>query len=364
MVTSNIMVFMLIITSVFALTTGDLIHVIVKEGSFSDTMTVSLNSTTRRIFVFTAVSSNPFATHVWANETNHNASKEHPVVIVVEQDQDILEWSIPLIMETHRSSGSVLFNDTCRTLCNSNLLSGNFNGVQNFTVSLSTSSPDNVTVNLKVVEKTEFYLATNQSRNISTIAPGRPQQFLYKPNGTKNVGIEIKFTSNQNTCFTAAIQKIKCPVYLLGELFFLDGIRQTIISNGTIRVNGGNFANGFILVFVQEETYYLCKTENRERAIYDDLPVVTIEIKETFTHDEYIYIPLFVSRGHARSRKRKSRESADGLDYNTSFAYAREVKRQLGSPRRFHILEKTLAHSRSFTFLRKTIGTPEKVFNS
>mgnify|MGYP005984897841 CR=1 FL=1 len=209
MVTSNIMVFMLIITSVFALTTGDLIHVIVKEGSFSDTMTVSLNSTTRRIFVFTAVSSNPFATHVWANETNHNASKEHPVVIVVEQDQDILEWSIPLIMETHRSSGSVLFNDTCRTLCNSNLLSGNFNGVQNFTVSLSTSSPDNVTVNLKVVEKTEFYLATNQSRNISTIAPGRPQQFLYKPNGTKNVGIEIKFTSNQNTCFTAAIQKIK-----------------------------------------------------------------------------------------------------------------------------------------------------------
>ena len=32
------------------------------------------------------------------------------------------------------------------------------------------------------------------------------------------------------------------------------------------------------------------------------------------------------SRGHERSRKRKSRESADGLDCNTSFAYAREVK--------------------------------------
>ena len=33
------------------------------------------------------------------------------------------------------------------------------------------------------------------------------------------------------------------------------------------------------------------------------------------------------SRDHERSRKSKSRESIDGLDYNTSFAYAREVKR-------------------------------------
>ena len=33
------------------------------------------------------------------------------------------------------------------------------------------------------------------------------------------------------------------------------------------------------------------------------------------------------SRGHEKSRKRKSRESTDGPDCNTSFAYAREVKR-------------------------------------
>ncbi|XP_063921232.1 SID1 transmembrane family member 1-like [Zophobas morio] len=292
MLTSHIYIFMLITTSAFALTTGDLVHVIVEKGSLSDTMTVSLNSTTRRIFVFTAVSSNPFATHVWANETK--LSKEHPVIIVVEQEHDILEWSIPLIMERSRSSGAILFNDTCRTLCNSNLLSGNFSGVQNFTVSLSTSSPDNVTVSLKVVEKTEFYLANNQSRNISTIAPGRPQHFLYKPNGTENVGIELRFTSNKNTCFTADIQKIRCPVYVLGEVFFDNGIRQTIVTESTIRVNGGHFANGFVLVFVQEETDYLCEKGYREGANCEEPSVVTIEIKETFGHDEYIYIPLTV----------------------------------------------------------------------
>ena len=32
------------------------------------------------------------------------------------------------------------------------------------------------------------------------------------------------------------------------------------------------------------------------------------------------------SRGHERLRKHKSRESPDGLDYNTSLAYTREVK--------------------------------------
>ena len=34
-------------------------------------------------------------------------------------------------------------------------------------------------------------------------------------------------------------------------------------------------------------------------------------------------------RGHERSRKPKRRESVDGLDYSTSFTYAREVKRLL-----------------------------------
>ena len=38
-----------------------------------------------------------------------------------------------------------------------------------------------------------------------------------------------------------------------------------------------------------------------------------------------LYISSY-SRGHERSRKCKSRESADGLDYNTSFAYAWVVK--------------------------------------
>ena len=32
------------------------------------------------------------------------------------------------------------------------------------------------------------------------------------------------------------------------------------------------------------------------------------------------------SRGHKPSRKGKGNQSSDGLDYNTSLAYAREVK--------------------------------------
>ena len=59
-------------------------------------------------------------------------------------------------------------------------------------------------------------------------------------------------------------------------------------------MQGGHFANGFVLVFVQEETDYLCEKGYREGANCEEPSVVTIEIKETFGHDEYIYIPLTV----------------------------------------------------------------------
>ena len=43
---------------------------------------------------------------------------------------------------------------------------------------------------------------------------------------------------------------------------------------------------------------------------------------QTETGDLFLSYPT----GHERSRKCKGRESADGLDYNTSFAYAWKVK--------------------------------------
>ena len=203
---------MLITTSVFALTTGDLINVIVKEGIFSNRTEVTLNSTTRRLFVFTpqTPSSNPYNVHVWTN--NSNVSKDHPVIVTVEQEPDVLKWSIPLTLESSNGKGFVLFNDTSRTLCNSKILSGDVNGTQNFTVSLSTFSPDNVNVSLKVVERTEFYLTKGKPHNISIVAPGRPQYFLYKPDFIGDFGIEINIASSKNICFTAVVQKIKVSI--------------------------------------------------------------------------------------------------------------------------------------------------------
>ena len=54
-----------------------------------------------------------------------------------------------------------------------------------------------------------------------------------------------------------------------------------------------------------------------------------IRMKKSVTTDTYgNRRSIFsYSRDHERSRKRKSREPADGLDYNTFFAYAQEVKR-------------------------------------
>ncbi|KAJ3643386.1 hypothetical protein Zmor_026100 [Zophobas morio] len=291
MISANISFFMLITTSVFALTTGDLINVIIKEGIFSNRTDVTLNSTTRRLFVFTpqTPSSNPYNVHVWTSD--NNVSKDHPVVVMVEQEQDVLEWSIPLTLESSNGKGSVLFNGVSRTLCDSKILSG-VNATQNFTVSLSTSSPDNVNVSLQVVEKGDFHLTKNKTRKISIVAPGRPQYFLYKPDFNVDLGIEINIASNKNICFTAVVQKIKCPVYVSGQVLFEDGIRQTVITKGTIRINSANFPHGFILIILKEHAENLCE-EACPEVICDEPPEVTIEIKNTIP-EEYILITLKV----------------------------------------------------------------------
>ena len=46
--------------------------------------------------------------------------------------------------------------------------------------------------------------------------------------------------------------------------------------------------------------------------------------RQTETGDPFLR--TLYSRGHERSKKCKSRESADGLHYNTSFTYAWEIK--------------------------------------
>lgn len=115
--------------------------------------------------------------------TSYDATQEYPVLVVARQQRQILSWQLPLLVDTR--VGELKFNHTNRTLCPDEMSPWLRSHQEiplpsaQLTVSISSSSPENISFTLLIEPEIEFHVVENVEVR-TMISPSAPKVFYYQ----------------------------------------------------------------------------------------------------------------------------------------------------------------------------------------
>lgn len=135
-----------------------------------------VNNTIEFIFACN-VSSSPSRVTV----SSEAATRDFPLLVVVRQVRQVLSWQLPLFVNAH--AGDQAFHSTSRTLCPDSDSPSTRESFpippSTLSVSISTSSPQNISFSVLIEPEPDFQVGDNEPRTV-TISPSAPKLFLYQ----------------------------------------------------------------------------------------------------------------------------------------------------------------------------------------
>ncbi|XP_023029154.2 sid-1-related A [Leptinotarsa decemlineata] len=213
---------------------------------------------------------NPFRIKTW---TTSDTKTPLPILVVVQQKSQVSAWSLPLVVETSILGKSTEFVKASETLCHDfmrNIINdfdillghtGTLEVSQCFIISLSTSSPQNVTIHLELEEEKNFYVNLGHKYSL-LVSPSEPRYVFYKFNENTSDTIVIEVDSEDDVCLIVSVQDSRCPVMDMNKDIKYEGTYQTVNLKGAITVPKRNFNEGFFLVFVARPDNFDCSEES------------------------------------------------------------------------------------------------------
>ncbi|RZC40784.1 SID-1 RNA chan domain containing protein, partial [Asbolus verrucosus] len=161
-------------------------------------MEFPVDDKTEQILVFpTSSCVSPYTIKTWIAEDFLNYS----VLVMVQQEQDVLSWSLPLAVDASDNI-SLYFYNTSRTLCYrhmTKILRSRTAVSQNFIVALYTFSPVAVNISVMIEKELNFYLNIGYNYSIVT-SLSKPKYFFY--DFTKDIASVIIKISSDDVCLT------------------------------------------------------------------------------------------------------------------------------------------------------------------
>lgn len=235
--------------------------------------------------------------------TSEDSYAQNPLFVVVQQEREVLSWQLPLIIE--HPSGDSFYRTTARTLCYDDLNSTT--PIEPPVVTVSTSSLNNVTVNVSVELDDLFRLVSNKSYEID-VSPGMSRIFYYNfpLEETLKYGnnVILVLNSNDSICMTVSIQNASCPVYDQNHDVKFEGFYETVDTKGGITIPRQKFPQGFFLVFVVNDDNNLCDSDSdsddvgrsSDKRIVARQKHVYFSLKPSISYDKYtnaVLVTLF-----------------------------------------------------------------------
>ncbi|KAK3907859.1 SID1 transmembrane family member 1 [Frankliniella fusca] len=264
-----------------------------------------VNETSQYIFEFkipTILSNNTRPARVTVGCSN--ATRDHPILVVLRQAKGVLSWQLPLVVPTQENV--VEYYRTSRTLCPNrnyrdvNLMFTNRSSKsfllqeppsEEVNVYIATSSPVNVTFFLSLEIVQDFTVTDNETRDLVTISPSEPRFYQFKwsdaKNAAKAVVLRVDSDENDQTCMVVSIQNISCPVFDLEQTVQFDGYRQTVSTRGGISLTRDLFPEGFYIVLVVKGDDYDC-TGQISKTVSVRSKKVTLSFQSSISYMEYI----------------------------------------------------------------------------
>ncbi|KAH0821568.1 hypothetical protein GEV33_001223 [Tenebrio molitor] len=171
-----------------------------QSGNFSQVMQFVLDSSNNtRIHFHPGHVKNLFKIIAWSTD----ATPKDPVHVVVEQETNILSWTVPLILPNSVNNTDNVYGNTSRIFCDNGV--DHLGWAKNFTVTLSTASPTNVTLYLLVKKDYHFNITSRKEYTVS-VSPSQPDYFFYRFSSNETLTTVIKVNSNSELCLSASIQ--------------------------------------------------------------------------------------------------------------------------------------------------------------
>ncbi|XP_060808856.1 SID1 transmembrane family member 1 isoform X1 [Amyelois transitella] len=207
----------------------------------------------------------PTRVHIVTNDT---VTTEHPVFITTTQQKGVSSWELPLEVATSHSS--MLFHEMARTLCPHDA-GPNITSVNRPQLQLSTFSPANVSVDVKLRRVTDFYVPLDQVVPV-VVTPSTPKYYYFSfdseppENDTKREQLLPRFNytipksviliveSDDDICGLVSIQNNSCPVFDNENDALYQGYHQTMTNKGGITLTQTMFPSGFYVMFIVKQT--------------------------------------------------------------------------------------------------------------
>ncbi|CAH0712974.1 unnamed protein product, partial [Brenthis ino] len=206
--------------------------------------------------------------------TNDSISVDYPLLVTASQQKGISSWDLPLVINTKNKV--LYFNDMARTLCPHDA-GPNITAQGRPSMTLSTSSPNNVTVKIKVRRVQDFYLEVNKEVTLN-VTPSTPKYYYFsfdrdplnlphsqrshllfpKFNYTIPKSVLLTIDSDDDVCAIVSIQSNSCPVFDNERDVTYRGYHFTMTRKGGITVTQSMFPRGFYVVFIVMESDERC----------------------------------------------------------------------------------------------------------
>ena len=172
-----------------------------------------------------------------------NANMHHPLLFTVRFHEGSQGWQLPF----QDGNSKTPIHQVDKTLC---LVESNED--TELTVVISTSSPNEVTFKLQMIEVNDFFIRVDNDKNhtVKDLSVSSTD-FVHVDLSSINGLVQIKVTSEEDICALVSVQPMKCPVASSAEDVFGSGSWQTMLKLGAFAVNTRDYPNdGFYLSFL------------------------------------------------------------------------------------------------------------------
>ncbi|XP_045770091.1 SID1 transmembrane family member 1-like isoform X1 [Maniola jurtina] len=236
---------------------------------YDNIIDVIVNSTKTQILDFTEeselLSGFPTRVHVSTNDTTN---LEYPLFVTAVQQKGVSSWELPLVIPTR--TAVLQFNDMARTLCPHDA-GPNITAQSRPTLTLATSSPENILVKIKLKRVQNFYVEVDKEVTLN-MTPSSPKYYYFSFDRdpwnlteTKNSTYIPKFNykpksvllmidSDDDVCAFVSIQNNSCPVFDNEKDMLYQGYYFTMSHKGGITITQSMFPRGFYIVFIVKES--------------------------------------------------------------------------------------------------------------
>ncbi|KAF7272265.1 hypothetical protein GWI33_014926 [Rhynchophorus ferrugineus] len=277
------------------------LDVISSSAKYEEEILLWLNASVEYILNFPESKElDPYRVKAWSIDATHNL----PVLLVVRQAKAVTSWTVPELIETTKTKRALFFSNTSRLMCHDSMydivnLNPDFSIEplvisQSFILAVSTSSPTNVSVNLKLEKEKEFYVKRDVKYEL-TVSPSRSKYVYFKFDNSSSDTVVIEVDSDDDVCLTVSVQDSRCPVMDSNRDIKYEGVYQTVNRKGALTISKHHYSSGFFLVFVAKPDNYECSQESnvipltRMSSILENniTTILTFSIKNSITLREY-----------------------------------------------------------------------------